>query len=101
MARKLTAALLITAGLIWCVLFPKRASFDPDMVLSVCLGIGLIASGALLWRLPRMRPFVAALAFGLLWSVLGNAYLWSESNSAHDSLQRLVSQMQSAEASPR
>lgn len=88
MTRKLSAVLLITAGLLWSTLFPKKATLDPDMVASVCLGIGLIASGLLVWSLPRLRPLVATLAFVLLWSLLGNALLWSMTEQYSGALQR-------------
>jgi drug/metabolite transporter (DMT)-like permease len=99
MARKLIATLLITAGIIWCVMFPKKATLDPDMIASVCLGVGLIASGALVWWLPRLRPLVGTLAFVLLWSLLGNALLWSMSDQYSNALQR-SSVASSAELGP-
>ncbi len=71
---------LLVAGALWWALFPKKASLDADMVASVCIGVGLLGSGALILPWHRVRRATAMLLLLLLWSLLGNVYwiAWSE-----------------------
>jgi peptidoglycan/LPS O-acetylase OafA/YrhL len=84
--RFVLAAVVIGAGVVWSVLFPKKASFDPDMVASVAIGAGLIGAGALLFLEARLGRVRTALAILLLWSLLANVYLYSDSKSLRDHL---------------
>jgi hypothetical protein len=84
MIRRLSAAALIGAGVIWCIGFPKKASFAPDMVLSVALGIGLIATGVIVLSANRFQRAAWILAALLLWSLLANAYFLALNRSMSD-----------------
>jgi hypothetical protein len=89
-ARTALAGVLLVGGTAWSLAFPKKASFDHDLVASVCLGLGLIGSGALLLAWHRMRRATAVLGVLLLWSVLGNAYLLAWGDDAADVLLSLT-----------
>ena len=84
--RKALAFVLFVAGIVWSIAFPKKASFDHDMVASVCIGAGLLGSATLLFLWHRMRPASAVLSFLLLWSLVGNAYWIAWSGDAADAL---------------
>lgn len=49
--RKLTALLLISIGVVWTCLFPKKASLNWDMVASVAIAVTLLGTGAIVWFL--------------------------------------------------
>ena len=89
--RKALATLLIAAGLGWSILFPKKASLDRDMVISICLGIGLLGSGTIVALVPRLGRMTSMLVLLLLASVLGNICLLAENHSYAEILRRTLS----------
>lgn len=76
------ASILIGAGVFWSIMFPKTtAIFRPDFVASVAIGVGLVASGVLVFLVKRSRVLHFILSLLLLWSLLLNAVLLSEAKS--------------------
>jgi hypothetical protein len=72
------ASILIGAGVFWSIMFPKTtAIFTPDFVASVAIGVGLVASGVLVFLVKRSRVLHFILSLLLLWSLLLNAVLLS------------------------
>lgn len=72
------ASILIGAGVFWSIMFPKTtAIFRPDFVASVGIGVGLVASGALVFLVKQSRILHFILSLLLLWSLLLNAVLLS------------------------
>ncbi len=72
------ASILIGAGLFWSIMFPKTtAIFRPDFVASVGIGVGLVASGVLVFLVKQSRVLRFILSLLLLWSLLLNAALLS------------------------
>ncbi len=70
------ASILIGAGVFWSIMFPKTtAIFRPDFVGSVAIGVGLVASGVLVFSVKRSRVLHFILSLLLLWSLLLNAVL--------------------------
>jgi hypothetical protein len=73
---------IVGAGIIWSVGFPKtRDVLRPDFVASVAIGIGLIVTGVLVFRLTRSRLALTAMGTVLMWSLLVNAYLAATTHS--------------------
>ena len=76
------ASILIGAGVFWSIMFPKTtAIFRPDFVASVGIGVGLVASGVLVFLVKRSRVLHFILSLLLLWSLHFNAALLSEAKS--------------------
>ena len=76
------ASILIGAGVFWSIMFPKTtAIFRPDFVASVAIGVGLVASGVLVFLVKRSRVLLFILSLLLLWSLLLNAALLSQAKS--------------------
>lgn len=76
------ASVFIGAGVFWSIMFPKTtAIFRPDFVASVAIGVGLVASGVLVFLIKRTRVLHLILSLLLLWSLLLNAILFSEAKS--------------------
>lgn len=72
------ASIFIGAGVFWSIMFPKTtAIFRPDFVASVGIGVGLVASGVLVFLIKRSRVLHFILSLLLLWSLLLNAVLLS------------------------
>ena len=78
MIRLGIALLLVLAGVVWSVMFPKRPDLGPDMVASIAIGVGLIGTGVLVWASKHLRTSTTVLSILLLWSLATNSYLWSE-----------------------
>ena len=60
--RKLTALLLISMGVVWTCLFPKKASLHWDMVASVAIAVTLLGTGGIVWFSNRMARSASILA---------------------------------------
>ncbi|MHC4110844.1 MAG: hypothetical protein ACYSUY_07200 [Planctomycetota bacterium] len=76
------ASILIGAGVFWSIMFPKTtAIFRPDFVASVAIGVGLVASGVLVFLVKRSRVLLFMLSLLLLWSLLLNAALLSQAKA--------------------
>lgn len=75
--RNLTALLLISMGVVWLLLFPKKASLHADMVLSVVIAVSLLGTGVIVWLSDRMTRSASVLSALLLWSLSANAYLFA------------------------
>ena len=76
------ASILIGAGVFWSLMFPKTtAIFRPDFVAPVGIGVGLVASGVLVFLVKRSRVLLFILSLLLLWSLLLNAALLSQAKS--------------------
>ena len=72
------ASVFIGAGVFWSIMFPKTTDiFRPDFVASVAIGVGLVASGVLIFLVKRTRVLLFILSLLLLWSLLLNAALFS------------------------
>ncbi len=70
------AVVIIAAGIVWSIMFPKtRAVLRPDFITSVAIGLGLIATGILIFFINRSRLVRVVLSTLLLWSVLCNVVL--------------------------
>ena len=80
--RKLTALLLISIGVVWTCLFPKRASLNWDMVASVAIAVTFLGTGAIVWLSDRMTRSASILSTLLLWSLSTNAYLFAWQHEA-------------------
>jgi hypothetical protein len=76
------ASVFIGAGVFWSIMFPKTTEiFRPDFVASVAVGVGLVASGVLIFLVKRSRFLLFILSLLLLWSLLLNVVLLSEAKS--------------------
>jgi hypothetical protein len=73
--QRIIAIVLIGAGVVWSIMFPKSMSLHWDMVLSTGIGIGLVGTGLLVMCGNRKRLPILTLATLLLWSLVANAYL--------------------------
>lgn len=72
------ASIFIGAGVFWSIMFPKTTEiFRPDFVVSVAIGVGLVASGVLVFFVKRSRVLHFILSLLLVWSLLLNAVLFS------------------------
>ena len=72
------ASILIGAGVFLSIMLPKTtAIFSPDFISSVAIGVGLVASGVLVFLVKRTRVVHFILSLLLLWSLLLNAVLLS------------------------
>jgi hypothetical protein len=93
-AQHIIGALLVAAGIVWSIKFPKDGvPLRPDFVASVAIGIGLIVPGMVVFTLKRSRLLAASLCTLLLWSVLLNAFLAS---TVHDWTKAAIEQQQQA-----
>ena len=79
--RAALGVLLLTSGLVWSAMFPKRASFDPDMVISVCIAVGLAGSGTFLLCAAKLARGVVIVCLALLASVLWNVCQLAETRA--------------------
>ena len=69
-------------------MFPKTTEiFRPDFVASVAIGVGLVASGVLVFFVKRSRVLHFILSLLLLWSLLLNAVLFSIAKLASKAIQ--------------
>ncbi len=75
MIRRLAAAALLVSGVVWSIGFPKKATFDPDMVESVAIAIGLLGTGAIVLYSNRFQRWTSVLSTLLLWSLVANLCL--------------------------
>jgi hypothetical protein len=89
--QRIAGALLIIAGAIWSILFPKTADIlRPDFVASVAIGIGLIIPGVVIFFSTKARGLTIVLATLLLWSLLLNAVLISQVKAMTAAMRSLV-----------
>ena len=95
--RTLTALLLISVGVVWLFFFPKKASLNADMVLSVAIAVSFLGTGVIVWLSDRMTRSASVLSALLLWSLSANAYLFAWQ---HQAGRYLLSQMHRAIESP-
>ena len=80
--KAVIGTIFVVAGVIWSIMFPKTAEvFRPDFVASVAIGVGFVASGVLVFLIKRSRVLHLILSLLLLWSLLLNAVLLSETKS--------------------
>jgi hypothetical protein len=72
-------SIFIIAGTVWSIMFPKTTDlFRPDFVASVAIGVGLILPGIGILFVKRSTALPSVLSILLLWSLLLNAFLFSE-----------------------
>jgi hypothetical protein len=78
-ARRVVGIVLVLAGVVWSVMFPKKGDVLAfDFVGSVAIGLGLILTGFLVYRLTRARLVPTTMGIFLVWSLLMNACLVAE-----------------------
>ncbi len=78
MIRRLAAAALLLFGVVWSIGFPKKATFDPDMVESVAIAISFLGTGLIVLRSNRWQRLTSVLSALLLWSLAANVFLVSQ-----------------------
>jgi len=93
------ASIPIGAGVFWSIMFPKTTEiFSPDFVASVAIGIGLVASGVLVFFVKRSRVLHFILSLLLVWSLLLNAVLFSIAKYASEAFQDFAQTKSSMES---
>ncbi len=95
-ARLAVAAILLTIGVAWTILFPKTWDvFRPDTFASILFGVGLIGGGLLLlWE--SKKASLMLLWMALLWSVSLNLVLVNHLRVTALTMRRHFSQLEAA-----
>jgi Ca2+/Na+ antiporter len=76
MGKILIGNLLVIAGIVWSIMFPKTTYLSkPDFVASVAIGVGFILSGLVILFLKKNSIVSGVLSILLIWSVAMNLFL--------------------------
>lgn len=95
-ARHIFGGALIAISVVWLIAFPKHGNpTQPDYVASLAIGVGILVPGIVILVARRPLRMNCALGVLLAWSILVNAWLFSEVQDCRNLLetqQRLEAQ---------